>query len=221
MVQVYFNYSRLWRPEGWKKFEWITNLHGVLHDNEWIMLHGLRDVMLGPSKGGESNAQLRTVTTKWTAIGFWIYYITTHPNLKICCGASTWTSLFFFTQSLTTHQLQNWVPIFHIMALEGCSRALKDLHGHGLLVCVQSNPNTVIAHPRLLVQTANERRVLAVVAANGSYPGHTGPLVGQLAGWGGQGWGRPRSPDVAPSHPGVPTWLMPMPVIILHLARVG
>ena len=132
-----------------------------------------------------------------------LYYHPPKPQNMLRCLHMDLLVLFY--TKLDNPSIAKLGTYFPQLALEGCSRALNDLHGHGLLVCVQSNPNTVIAHPRLLVQTANERRVLAVVATNGSYPGHTGPLVGRLAGWGGQGWGRPRSPDVAPSHPGVPT----------------
>jgi hypothetical protein len=35
-----------------KKFEWMKNLFGVMHDNKWTMVQGLLDVVLGLSKRG-------------------------------------------------------------------------------------------------------------------------------------------------------------------------
>lgn len=32
---------------GLRKFEWIENLHGILHGRKWIMLNGLLDLASG------------------------------------------------------------------------------------------------------------------------------------------------------------------------------
>ena len=37
-------YTRAWGPKGPRKFEWIKNLHGVLHGIQWIMFHVLQDL---------------------------------------------------------------------------------------------------------------------------------------------------------------------------------
>ena len=47
--------TRLWRFEGPKKFEWMTNLHIVLHGNQCVIFDGLPDFVSSPSKRGGSN----------------------------------------------------------------------------------------------------------------------------------------------------------------------
>jgi hypothetical protein len=44
-----------------KKFEWMTDLHGILHGNERIMCHSLLDMALGPSKRDAPNRNLEAV----------------------------------------------------------------------------------------------------------------------------------------------------------------
>lgn len=44
--------------KGPKKFKWMENIHGVLHDIKWIKFHGLLDIALGPSKRGGSDAKV-------------------------------------------------------------------------------------------------------------------------------------------------------------------
>ena len=48
----------IWRFEGQKKFEWMKNLHDVLHDIKWIMFHDISNITLDLSKWGGSNAKL-------------------------------------------------------------------------------------------------------------------------------------------------------------------
>ena len=62
-------YTRPNRPKGPSKLVWTKKnphgvLHGVLHDNKWIMFHSLPIIALGPSKRGGSNAKLGVVTIK-------------------------------------------------------------------------------------------------------------------------------------------------------------
>ena len=36
-------YTRSWKPKGPNKYEWMENLHGILHGNKWIIFHHILD----------------------------------------------------------------------------------------------------------------------------------------------------------------------------------
>ena len=50
-------YTRPWGPSWPKEFEWMENINSIVHGTKWILLHGLLDIVLGPSKTDGPNAK--------------------------------------------------------------------------------------------------------------------------------------------------------------------
>ena len=57
------------RLEEPKKFEWMKNLHDVLHGTEWMISHGLHGVALDPLKRGGTNAELGAMASNNLSLG--------------------------------------------------------------------------------------------------------------------------------------------------------
>ena len=94
--------------------KWMKDPH-VLHDNKWIVFHGLLNIMLGPSKRGGSNNKLEIVAINYHQFLTIIYFHDGDLNPKTCYGPSTWSFdvvHFHSILSLRT-QWQHWIWISH------------------------------------------------------------------------------------------------------------
>lgn len=62
----------------------MRNLHGFLHGNKWILLHGIPDIAVGSSKKGESNSKRRAVASHYISmVGSWITYYFRISNMYV------------------------------------------------------------------------------------------------------------------------------------------
>ena len=133
-------YTRSWRPKGPQKFAWMKKLYCILHGSKWIILHGLLDIMLSPSKKGGSNAKLGAMIINPIAIGSLKYY-------SVMMGTYTWNCVqvlnmvhFHLMLSLKANQLQNWISNSHHMGLwTWLSRALIFYMVMPLGMCANAN----------------------------------------------------------------------------------
>ena len=116
-------YSRAWGLNGPRKFDWIKELHGVLHGMQWIMFHGLLYFCVMPT--------LKRVGSNWkpgdhdTPKSHNPWFITAY-----CVEGPTWIGWYW-------HRIGLRAPVVHVIKLhlKACDTKFKfNILGYGLQV---------------------------------------------------------------------------------------